>query len=148
VRGQIVVCKYFICDPLRQIVWEDKAGIVFIHSEDQFLAHEAGLPFLSAVGFPIKDVFEYDEGALEHPDPWAKLKPYHANEDGSPGEPNGIENFYNRALARDYNSTCKPNTVKMRCPVTATPIMRPLSNLCQVYNCPRKNFLDKEYSMF
>lgn len=61
-RGQIVVCKDFISDELIRLVWEDSEALIFVHTEDQFKAHEDGLPHLEPVGFPIEDVFMRDDG--------------------------------------------------------------------------------------
>ena len=75
-RGQLVVCKDVIGEPIVLRVWEDGDGVVYVHSFDQFDAHIAGLPHLAAVGFPIEDVFEYDEAALGQQQPFTGLKPY------------------------------------------------------------------------
>jgi hypothetical protein len=75
-RGQTVVCKDFIGEPLVRIAWEDSEALVFVHTEDQFCAHESGFQHLAPVGFPIDDVFIYDRDAVQAPDPWPKLKPY------------------------------------------------------------------------
>jgi hypothetical protein len=78
-RGQTVVCKDFTGGALIRITWEDSAALVFVHTDDQFTAHQGGLPHLAPVGFPIEDVFIYNEEAVQAPDPWSKLTPYEVN---------------------------------------------------------------------
>jgi hypothetical protein len=73
-HGQITVCKDFNWHPIERVVCEDKDGIVFIYSEDRFMAHLAGLPYLPAVGSPAKDVFRYKEGIWRDLNPCARLK--------------------------------------------------------------------------
>ena len=41
----------------RLLVWEDSKALVFVHTEDQFKAHEDGLPHTEPVGFPVEGVF-------------------------------------------------------------------------------------------
>ena len=60
-RGEVVVCIDFMGDMLTRLVWEDSEALVFVHTEDQFVAHEKGLPCLEPVGFPLKDVFIKNE---------------------------------------------------------------------------------------
>jgi hypothetical protein len=75
-RGQVVVCKDFIGMPLVLHVWEDSCDLVFAHSKDQYESHLKGNPHLEPVGFPIEDVFLFDEAALSLPDPFSRLTPY------------------------------------------------------------------------
>jgi len=75
-RGQLIVCKDFTGSALVRLVWEDSKELVFAHSDDQFTAHQRGVPHLDPVGFPIGDVFLYDGEAVQTPNPWPKLTPY------------------------------------------------------------------------
>jgi len=75
-RGQTVVCKDFTGNLLVRTVWENSAGFVFIHTDEQFSAHQNNFPHLAPVGFPIEDVFLHDSRALESRDPWKALIPY------------------------------------------------------------------------
>jgi hypothetical protein len=83
--GQIVVCKDFMGKPLVRKVWEDSEALIFIHTEDQFQAHELGLPHLETVGFPVSDVFIHEDRDLTAERLWDELKPYiPADENAAP----------------------------------------------------------------
>jgi hypothetical protein len=87
-RGQVVVCKDVIGDALIRTVWEDKDGLVFIHTEDQYEARLRGRPHLEAVGFPLEDVFvhtSHASHALDEETCWDKLRPYQQKEAPSSG---------------------------------------------------------------
>jgi hypothetical protein len=75
-RGQLVVCRDFMGELLVRKVWEDSARLVFVHTDDQFIAHEQGRPHLDPVGFPRGDVFVHDSEALASPDASRLLKRY------------------------------------------------------------------------
>ena len=74
--GQTVVCKYFTCEKLLRLVWQDEGALIFAHSEDQYDSRIKGNLHLEAVGFQLEDVFEYDTMALGASDPWSLLIPY------------------------------------------------------------------------
>lgn len=62
-RGQLVVVKDVNGDMLVRRIWDISTTCVFIHSEDQWVKRMNGETSLDPVGFPIKDVFIYDERA-------------------------------------------------------------------------------------
>ena len=66
-RRQVVVYKYFIGDMNSLIVWEDSEALIFVHTADQYKAHEDGLPHLEPVGFPVQDVFMRNDGDVRRP---------------------------------------------------------------------------------
>ncbi len=57
VRGQVVVCRDFTGEKLARKVWEDSGRIIYVHTEDQYIAHEQDRPHLQPVGFPREDVY-------------------------------------------------------------------------------------------
>jgi hypothetical protein len=76
-KGQLVVIRDVSGSLLVRRIWESCATGVFIHSEEEWRKRMEGKQSLDPVGFPICDVFQYDDSAKEQigssaPD-WSKL---------------------------------------------------------------------------
>lgn len=57
-------------------MWEESAALIFVHTEDQFKAHERGVPHLEPVGFPVEDVFRWESSNEGGNVAWEDLEPY------------------------------------------------------------------------
>jgi hypothetical protein len=71
-RGQIVVVKDVNESLLIRRVWDCSGKCVYIHSEEEWDKRIRGEKSLEPVGFPVEDVFQYDDKAkteLESPNP-------------------------------------------------------------------------------
>ena len=80
-RGQDVVVKEFNGNNLVRVEWEACDGLIFIHNREQFEKRMSGKSLLEPVGFPVEDVFLYDQSVLEKAErdgisPWILLIPY------------------------------------------------------------------------
>lgn len=80
-RCQVVLCKEFTGVLIVRVVWDAIDGLVLIHNNEQFSKRMSGKPYLDPVGFPVGDVFKYDEALLAESqekgiDPCPKLTPY------------------------------------------------------------------------
>lgn len=64
-KGQLVVVKDVSGNALVRRVWDFSSSGVYIMSEEQWKTRMNGGKSLDAVGFPIKDVFLYDDTAIE-----------------------------------------------------------------------------------
>jgi hypothetical protein len=62
-RGQLVVIKEFNGNLLVGRLWEISTYTAFIHSEEEWNKRMSGEKSLDPVGFPIEDVFIYDDYA-------------------------------------------------------------------------------------
>lgn len=62
-RGHLIVVKGFIGHPLVRRVWDCSARAVYILDEEQWEIRNGGGKSLDPVGFPIEDVFLYDDEA-------------------------------------------------------------------------------------
>ena len=73
--GDRVIVRDCKDKPLVRRVWDEDGKAVYIHSEEEFHKAIAGKPCLLPVGFPARDVFEYDpaliaEDGTPHIVPW------------------------------------------------------------------------------
>jgi hypothetical protein len=61
--------------------WAVKNGLIYISEENEFQKREAGRQALEPVGFPIADVFAYEETFLKGDKAiWRSLKRYQSTE--------------------------------------------------------------------
>jgi hypothetical protein len=82
-KGQIVVVKEFNGNLLVRRLWEISTTCAFIHSDEEWRKRMNGEKSLDPVGFPIEDVYVYDDYAERElnktaPDP-RKLRPVTAS---------------------------------------------------------------------
>jgi hypothetical protein len=78
-KGDFVVLRAYDGPVVRRVV-EVVGDVVYIASDDQFSLIASGLPSVEPVGFPRRDVFQYDpelekdisRGKVE----WQRLTPY------------------------------------------------------------------------
>lgn len=79
-RGQLVVVKDVNGDALVRRMWDFSSRCVYIMSEDQWELRISGGKSMEAVGFPIKDVFVYNEVAIDQIESdnvhWDTLTPF------------------------------------------------------------------------
>jgi hypothetical protein len=79
-RGQLVVVKDVDGALLIRRAWDCSEKGIYIHSEEEWKKRMNGEKSLEPVGFPVEDVFRYDDKAkteLASPSPsWEKLTPF------------------------------------------------------------------------
>lgn len=76
-RGDQVIVRAFGGQPLVRRVWSAKNGLVYIAEEKEYRKREAGQGALEPIGFPVADVFVYDESFPASGGDWRRLKRYH-----------------------------------------------------------------------
>jgi hypothetical protein len=72
-----VIVRSFDGAALVRRVWAVKNGLIYISEENEFRKREAGREALEPIGFPVADVFAYDEAFPEKGGDWRKLRRYH-----------------------------------------------------------------------
>lgn len=63
-RGEKVIARAFGDVPVILRVWETGRGVVYLASDAEFEKRQAGKKALEPIGFPVADVFAYDESFL------------------------------------------------------------------------------------
>jgi phage repressor protein C with HTH and peptisase S24 domain len=76
-KGDKVIVRAFGGVALVRRVWAVKNGLVYISDEKEFHKREAGEDALEPIGFPVADVFAYDETFAASGGDWRKLRRYH-----------------------------------------------------------------------
>jgi len=76
-KGDLVIVRAFGGATLVRRVWAVKNGLIYIADEKEFGKREAGQDALEPIGFPVSDVFAYDEGFPVSGGDWRKLRRYH-----------------------------------------------------------------------
>src|ERR1700716_1259814 len=77
IRGDMVIVRGFDGVALVRRVWAVKNGLIYISEENEFRKREAGREALEPIGFPVADVFAYNESFPEKGGDWRKLRRYH-----------------------------------------------------------------------
>jgi hypothetical protein len=63
-RGEVVILREFNGNPIVGRVWACVPGAVLINDDQNFSLRERGELALGPVGFPVEDVFRYEEQAI------------------------------------------------------------------------------------
>ena len=90
-KGETVIVRAYGNEPLVRRVWSCDEDVVFICTEENYLALESGHDALNPVGFLRNDVFEYDARRLKQlqlnyktrPELWLKLMPWNGDDYGN-----------------------------------------------------------------
>lgn len=64
-RGECVLARGFGGVVLVRRVWEVGNGLVYLSSDAEFVKLEAGQDALPPIGFPVNDVFAYNEAVAK-----------------------------------------------------------------------------------
>lgn len=78
-KGDKVIVRSFGNKPLVRRVWEVAQDVVFICSEENYIALSSGKAGLLPVGFPKEFVFRYNpkqDAVLNTPNVWNRLELY------------------------------------------------------------------------
>lgn len=75
--GDTVIIRTFGNRPKIRKIWDYNDLAVFVCLEAQYMEYRAGNLQPKEIGFPISDVYIYEEGVSEGDNiDWARLKPY------------------------------------------------------------------------
>ena len=78
-KGDFVILRTFEGPRVRRVL-ELADDVVWIVTDDEFYKEINGVPSLEPVGFPYRDVFQYDPGLEKEIASgqvnWSRLKPY------------------------------------------------------------------------
>src|ERR1700716_335863 len=77
IRGDMVIVRGFCGAALVRRVWAVKNGLIYISEENEFRKREAGREALEPIGFPMADVFAYNESFPKEGGDWRELRRYH-----------------------------------------------------------------------